>query len=75
MSTYRGQTTIGSIEEAVLVAVVLDNQPFSLELSPEGFGQVEVRRVRRQIHQEKASLLPVGYSFLHEFTSMNARTI
>jgi hypothetical protein len=46
MSTYRGQTTIGSIEEAVLVAVVLDNQPFSLELSPEGLGQVEVSTAR-----------------------------
>lgn len=75
MSTYGSQTTISSIEQAVLLQVVLHGKPLGLELSPQGFGQVEVRRVRWQQPQVKASLLPVINSFFYPLASMNSGTI
>ncbi len=58
-----------------MLQVILDSEPFGLELSPQGFGQVQLRRVSRQIEQVKASFLPVVTSFLYLFTSMNPGTI
>ncbi len=75
MSTYRSQTTVSGIEEAVLLKVILYHQPFGLELAPQGLGQVQLRRVRWQIKQVKASFLPVVTSFLYLFTGMNSSTI
>ena len=75
MSTNRSQTTISGIEEAVLLEIILDSEPLGLELSPQGFGQVQLWRVRRQIQQVKASFLPVVASFLYLFTGMNPGTI
>ena len=46
--------------------------PLSLEHSPYGFCNIQAWRVRREIEQEKNSLLPEWSSLLKAFGTMNA---
>ena len=53
-----GQGPVGGVEEGVGGLVVLRADPFALEDAPQGPGEVEVRRVRREEEKEEPPSLP-----------------
>lgn len=75
MGTHRRQTTLSRVEERILLQVMLYSQPFCFQLAPPGFGQVEMGRVRRQVQQVQACLLPIAQSFLYLFSCMDSGAI
>ena len=67
-----GQSPVGCVEEGVGGFIVLRTYPLALEYAPQGFGDVEVRRVGREVEEEKSPRLPYGSQLLYEFASVNA---
>ncbi len=59
-----GQTSIDRIE-CILVEVIFRIQPFFLQLSPKGLGNVQMRRIRRKKKNEQSSILPILNTLLH----------
>ncbi len=54
----RGQRPVGGVEKRFCTHIVLWPDPFPLQYSPECFGNVQMRGIRRQIEKEKPSFLP-----------------
>ncbi len=52
-----GQSPVGGVKEGIGGLVVLRTNPFALEYAPQCLGDVEVRRVRREVEEEKPSVL------------------
>lgn len=61
------QCPIGSIEQCVCGAVILNPEPFSLKDTPQGFRYIELRTIWRQKEKEEPSLFPYWPKFSHEF--------
>ena len=64
------QTPIYCIKELILIKIIFWVKPFLFQFSPKGFGNIQVRTVRRKEEQEQSSLLPVRYPFLNDFAFM-----
>ena len=52
------QSAVGGVEERIGGLVVLRSDPLALEHAPERLRDVELRRVRREVEQEKIPFLP-----------------
>ena len=70
-----GQSPVGGVEEGIGGLVVLRTNPFALEYAPQCLGDVEVRRVRREVEEEKPSVLPDRSQLLYEFASVDAGVV
>lgn len=60
------------VEKLLSTNIVFRLNPLSLEHSPYGFCNIQVRGVRRKIEQEESSLLPKWSSLLKTLGTMNA---
>ena len=70
-----GQRPVGGVEEGIGGLVVLRTNPFALEYAPQCLGDVEVRRIRREVEEEKPSVLPDRSQLLYEFASVDAGVV
>ena len=70
-----GQGSVGGVEEGVGGLVVLRAYPLALEYAPQRLGDVEVRRVGREVEEEKSPVLPDGPQLLDEFASVDAGVV
>ena len=71
----RGQSPVGCVEEGVSGLVVLRAYPLALEYAPQRLRDVEVRRVRREVEEEKPSALPNGSPLLHDAAAVDAGVV
>ena len=69
------QGPVGGVEEEISGLVVLRSYPLALEYAPQRLGDVEVRRVRREVEEEKPSALPNGPHLLHGLASVDAGVV
>ena len=69
------QSSVGGIEELVGTCVVLGPNPFAFHHSPERFGNVQVRGIRREEEKEKSPSLPDGSYLPHLFVPMHSCVI
>ena len=69
------QGPVGGVEEGISGLVVLRSYPLALEYAPQRLGDVEVRRVRREVEEEKPSALPNGPHLLHGLASVDAGVV
>ena len=69
------QSAVGGIEERVGGLVVLRSDPFALEHAPERLRDVELRRVRREIEQEKVPFLPDRPHLPDDFAAVYAGVV
>lgn len=66
------QPSVCSIEEPVLLQVILWVEPLFLELPPDGFGDVQMRRVWWQVSDEQSPFFPKVHSFDNATRLMHA---
>ena len=66
------QYFIGGIEERVCINIMAWLNPFCFEYSPQGFGNVQMRRVWREEKDIKATLSPFLKQLLHSTSGMDA---
>lgn len=71
----RCQRPVGEIEKSVCTHIVLWSAPFPLQYPPECFGNVQMRRIRRQIEKEKTSFLPDRSQLAYFMIAMNCGII
>ncbi len=71
----RSQCLSHSIKERLGVEVVLRLEPLVFQLAPQHFGDVEVRRIRRQIKEKQATLLPRLTTLSNLFCDMSRRIV
>ena len=71
----RGQGPVGGVEEGVCGLVVLRANPLALEDAPQRLRDVKVRRVRREVEEEKPSALPNGPHLLHGLAAVDAGVV
>ena len=71
----RGQGSVGGVEEGVCGLVVLRANPLALEDAPQRLRDVKVRRVRREVEEEKPSALPNGPHLLHGLAAVDAGVV
>ena len=71
----RGQGPVGDVEEGVCGLVVLRANPLALEDAPQRLRDVKVRRVRREVEEEKPSALPNGPHLLHGLAAVDAGVV
>ena len=67
---YICKASVDCIKEPVLIKIILRIEPFLFQLSPKRFGNIQVRRIRRQKKQIQPSFLPINYPFLDCFGFM-----
>ena len=70
-----GQSPVGGVEEGIGGLVALRSYPLALENASQRLDDVEVRRVRREIEEEKSPALPDRSQLLYEFASMDAGVV
>lgn len=69
------QGPVCGIEKSVRTQVIQWPDPFTLQYSPECFGNVQMWGIRRQIEKEKSSFLPNGAHLLYFMISMNSSIV
>jgi len=69
------QRSVSSIEECVSTSIILWSDPFSFHHPPQGFGNIQMRGIGRQIEKKKSPFFPYWTHFFHLFTSMNSGVI
>ena len=74
-SADRSQRPVGCVEEGVGGQVVLRTYPLALEYAPQRFRNVEMRRIRREIEEEKPSAFPNGSHLLHDAAAVDAGVV
>jgi hypothetical protein len=74
-SAQISQTSVSSIIEHVFVPIIFGIKPFFFELSPNRFGNVQMRAVRRQESNEQSSCLPKKDSFFYDLSPVHAGII
>lgn len=65
------QRSVYSIEKCVFRNIVLRSDPFALQYSPKGFGNVQLRRIWWKIEKEQPTLLPKTARLFYFFVSVN----
>ena len=70
-----GQSPVSGVEEGVCGLVVLRAYPLALKDAPQCLRDVEVRRVRREVEEEKPSALPNGPHLLHGLAAVDAGVV
>lgn len=66
------QRSVCSVRQGVCGHIVRRAEPFAFEYSPQSFGYIQMRTVRRQEKEEKTSFLPDGPEFRNEFPTIDA---
>ena len=74
-SSDGGQSPVSGVEEGVCGLVVLRAYPLALKDAPQSLRNVEVRRVRREVEEEKPSALPNGPHLLHGLAAVDAGVV
>lgn len=69
------QGSVDCLEEGVCGLVVQRAYPFALEDTPQGFGEVEVRRVWREEKKEEPPFLPYGFQLLDGVAAVDRRVV
>ena len=70
--TDRSQSPVGGVEEGVGGHIVLRANPLALQHAPQGFRDVEMRRVWGKVKEEKPSVLPNRPHLLHDAAAVDA---
>ena len=70
--TDRSQSPVGCIEKGVGGHIVLRADPLAFQHAPQGFCNVEMRRVRWKIKEEKAPTFPYRPHLLHDAAAVDA---
>lgn len=73
--SYSSQSPIDSIEEVLLGYIVLWANPFAFQYPPQGFGNVEMWRIWRQIKEEKPTAFPKVAQLLYFFVPVHTGII
>lgn len=58
-SAHIGKASVDGIKQCFTIEVIYRIKSFFFELSPKRFGNIRMRRIRRQICNKESSLLPV----------------
>ncbi len=66
------QGSVCSVKQGVCGHIVRRTEPFAFEYTPQSFGYIQMRTVRRQEKEEKTSFLPYGPEFGNELPPMDA---
>ncbi len=67
----RRQRSVGSVEKHVCTLIILRSDPFSFQYPPKCFRNIQVRRIWRQIEQEKPSFFPYVTQLAYFIITMN----
>lgn len=67
----RRQCSVGCIEKHVCTHIVLRSDPFSFQYPPKSFRNIHMRRIWRQIEEEKPSFFPYGTQLPYFIIPMN----
>ena len=67
----RSQRSVGCVEKHVCTHIVLRSDPFSFQYPPKCFRNIQLRRIWRQIEDEKPSFLPYGTQLPYFIITMN----
>lgn len=54
-----GKTSVDSIKQCFAVEIILRVKPLFFEFSPKSFRYIQMRTIRRQIHDKESSVLPI----------------
>ena len=73
--TDRGQSPVGCVEEGVGGRIVLRAYPLALQHAPQRLCDVEMRRVRGKVKEEKASTFPNGSHLLDGMAAVDAGVV
>ena len=71
----RSQSPVGSVEKGVGGRIVLRANPFALQHTPQGFRDVEMRRVRGKVEEEKTPAFPYGPHLLDGMAAVDAGVV
>ena len=71
----RSQSPVGCVEEGIGGQVVLRTYPLAFQHAPQGLRDVEMRRVRREVEEEKPSAFPDGSHLLHDTAAVDAGVV
>lgn len=66
------QRSISGVKQRVRAEIIRRPEPFALEYSPQSFGQVQMRAIRRKEKEEQTSFLPYRPEFLEQLPSVYA---
>lgn len=69
------QRSVYGIEERVCILIVLRSNPFPFHNSPKSLCDIQLRRIRRQEEEEKATLFPYGAEILYLLASVHTRIV
>ena len=73
--TDGSQSPVGCVEEGIGGQVVLRTYPLAFQHAPQGLRDVEMRRIRREIEEEKPSAFPNGSHLLHDAAAVDAGVV
>ena len=73
--TDGSQSPVGCVEEGIGGQVVLRTYPLAFQHAPQGLRDVEMRRIRREIEEEKPSAFPDGSHLLHDAAAVDAGVV
>ena len=73
--TDRCQSPVGCVEEGVGGHIVLRTYPLAFQHAPQGLRDVEMRRIRREIEEEKPSVFPDGSHLVHDAAAVDAGVV
>lgn len=65
------QRSVDSIEKCVFRNIILRSDPFALQNSPKGFGNVQLGRIWWKIEKEQSTLLPKTAQLFYFSVSVN----
>lgn len=72
---YFRQGSVGCVEECISRCIVLWSDPFSFHYPPEGFDNVQMRGIRRNVEDKKSSSFPNGTHLSDYCVSVHASIV
>lgn len=69
------QRPICGVEQRVCRDIIRRSEPFALKYAPQGFGNVQMRTIRRKEEEEQSSFFPYWSEFPEKLSTMNARVV
>ncbi|KAA6340471.1 hypothetical protein EZS27_011665 [termite gut metagenome] len=67
--------SIGCVKQSFFLYIIFRHYPFLLQLTPNGFGNIQMRRTGRRKVQKQSSMLPIGYPLSNDIGFMYAGII
>ncbi|KAA6337368.1 hypothetical protein EZS27_014537 [termite gut metagenome] len=60
--------SIGCVKQSFFLYIIFRHYPFLLRLTPNGFGNIQMRRTGRRKVQKQSSMLPIGYPLSNDIS-------